>query len=107
MAKQTTITLVDDLDGKPAAETIRFGLDGVDYEIDLSDTNAKALRVAVAPWVQSARTTGQKSRTRRMLPAVGESRSALIRAWATKQGIDMPARGRIPGDVQKQYDAAP
>jgi hypothetical protein len=106
MAKQTTITLVDDVDGKPAAETIRFGLDGVTYEIDLSDKNAKALRVAVAPWVQNARVVGARERTRRTLPAAGESRSALIRAWAAQQGLAVPARGRIPADVLRQYNEA-
>ena len=37
MAKRVVVELVDDLTGKPGATTVRFGLDGVDYEIDLAD----------------------------------------------------------------------
>jgi len=44
MARITMISLVDDLDGKDADETMTFALDGIDYEIDLSGSNAAALR---------------------------------------------------------------
>jgi hypothetical protein len=44
MAQKVTVTLEDDLDGGPAAETVRFGLDGAEYEIDLSKKNAAAFR---------------------------------------------------------------
>ncbi len=42
MAQQKSVTLIDDLDGGKAAETITFGLDGASYEIDLSKKNATA-----------------------------------------------------------------
>lgn len=62
MAQQTTITLVDDLDETlPAAETVRFGVDGTSYEIDLSAEHAAALREDVATWVSHARRTGAHS----------------------------------------------
>lgn len=58
--------LIDDLDGKPAAETLAFGLDGVTYEIDLSEKNSKALRKALDLYVASARRVGgRKTRTDR------------------------------------------
>jgi len=61
MAQQTTITLVDDLDETlPAAETIRFGVDGTSYEIDLSAEHAAALREDVATWVTHARRAGAR-----------------------------------------------
>jgi hypothetical protein len=41
MAKKVTVSLIDDFDGKQADETVQFGLDGVSYEIDLSEKNAK------------------------------------------------------------------
>ena len=47
MASRTTVTLVDDLDGTEAEQTVSFGLEGVDYEIDLSSAHAEALRDAV------------------------------------------------------------
>ena len=54
MAQQVSVTLVDDLDGSEAAETVSFGLDGRAYEIDLSVDNAARLRDAIAPFVAAA-----------------------------------------------------
>jgi hypothetical protein len=36
MAQKITVELQDDLDGGPADETVRFGVDSAEYEIDLS-----------------------------------------------------------------------
>ena len=36
MATKIAVALEDDLSGGPANETVRFGLGGFDYEIDLS-----------------------------------------------------------------------
>ena len=58
MAKRTIVQLVDDTDGSEAAETLTVGLEGVSYELDLSDKNAKKLREQVAPWLAAARRTG-------------------------------------------------
>jgi hypothetical protein len=102
MAQRIVTTLIDDTDGSPADETVSFALDGITYEIDLSAKNAAALKDAVGAWASKARSSGN---TRRTLKAVGDSRSALIRAWAAKEGITVPARGRIPNDVQRRYDA--
>ena len=55
MAQQKSVTLIDDLDGGKAAETITFGLEGASYEIDLSKKNATALRKAVADFVEHGR----------------------------------------------------
>jgi hypothetical protein len=49
MAQKITVTLEDDLDGGPADQTVRFGLDGAEYEIDLSARNAAALPRAAGP----------------------------------------------------------
>ena len=55
MAIITTTTLVDDLDGTEAADTVAFALDGVAYEIDLNEENAEKLREALAGYVAGAR----------------------------------------------------
>jgi len=68
MAKRVTIEILDDTNGSPAEQTVPFGLDGVAYEIDLSTTNANALREALAPYVAAARRTGG----RRIKVAVGQ-----------------------------------
>jgi hypothetical protein len=36
--------LVDDIEGGDADETVKVNLDGTEYEIDLSNKNAQALR---------------------------------------------------------------
>lgn len=105
MAKQTVTTLVDDLDGGKAVETVPFALDGMDFEIDLSAKNAARLRKTFSKWADHARVTGGvPSQSRVKLPAAGQSRNALIRVWAAEQGMQVPARGRIPQSVVTAYD---
>jgi hypothetical protein len=57
VASKTVVELFDDLDGGRADETVRFALDGVEYEIDLSRTNAAALRDVLAEFVAHAHRT--------------------------------------------------
>lgn len=104
--RKTITTLVDDLDGKEAAETVRCALDGTHYGIDLSEKNASALRDAMAPYAARASTAGRQRRTRTTLPSTGASRNAEIRAWAASADIAVPARGRIPVVVVQAFDAA-
>jgi hypothetical protein len=117
MAQRTVVTLVDDLDGGVAAESVSFGIDHVDYEIDLSGEHAEALRGVLAPYVAAARRTGGR-RPARSAPAArpassgaaagaGRSRSANaeIRAWAAEHGVTLAERGRLPGRVIEAYEA--
>ena len=109
--RKTVVSMVDDLDGTNAADTLTFGIDGNVFEIDLSEANADAFRSAFGMWVAKARRAGSDpltlpSHVTTRLPAVGESRNALIRAWAAETGRHAPARGRIPQAVVAAYDAA-
>jgi Lsr2 len=106
MAQKVTAELEDDLDGGPADETVRFGVDGADYEIDLSKKNAAALRRKLAPFIEHARKAGRGARRRPGRTAAGRDRSGDIRAWAKDQGIGVSERGRIPASVVEQYEAA-
>jgi len=106
MAQKITVALEDDLDGGPADETVRFGLGGTDYEIDLSTKNANAFRRKLAPFIEHGRRTGRGQRRRPGRTAPSRERSADIRAWAKDQGITVSDRGRIPAIVAEQYDAA-
>src|SRR6476620_11473882 len=73
MAKKVTLSFVDDLDGKAAAdETVAFTLDGVAYEIDLSTKNALKLRAALQRWIAA----GRRVEGRRRSSLVGASRTA-------------------------------
>jgi hypothetical protein len=106
MAQRVTVELEDDLDGGPAVETVRFGFDKMEYEIDLSEKNAAALRRWIAPYIEHARKTGAGSRRRSARTAAGRQVSGGIRAWAKEQGIPVSERGRIPASVVAQYEAA-
>ena len=105
MTRRTTVTREDDLDGSPAHETLRFGIDGPSYEIDLSTKNAARFRQQLAPFIEHARraATGPRRPAR---TAASRQRSRDIRAWAKEQGIPLSDRGRIPADIYAQYDAA-
>lgn len=87
MVKKLTVSLLDDLDGKAAGETVQFALDGVSYEIDLPKKNAKKLRSALRPWLTAGRRTGGSRRRRGVRSAsasIGRTDSAAIREWARK-----------------------
>jgi hypothetical protein len=119
MAQKTVVSLVDDLDGTEANETVEYALDGVTYDIDLNEENAKQLREVFAPYISAARRTGGRRSTSRgrsssgggggsASGAVGRSREALkaIRDWAKGEGWAVSDRGRLPGKVVEAYDAA-
>jgi len=109
MAQKVLISMVDDIDGGEAHGTVTFGLDGVTYEIDLSDDHAAALRDELAPYIGSARRTGGR-KARGTAPASATApnreRTQAIRAWATENGYEMSARGRISTSIVEAYDAA-
>lgn len=107
MAQQTTVTLTDDLDGTKAAETVRFGLDGRSYEIDLNKRNAAALRKVLAEFTAAARKvrgTRTVSKPVAAAPVAARIDAKAVREWAAANGITVSARGRIPADVLSQYE---
>ena len=75
MAQKITVTLEDDLDGGPADETVRFGIDSADYEIDLSKKHASAFRRKLAPFIEHARKNGTGHRRRPGGTAASRDRS--------------------------------
>ncbi len=107
MALKTVVTLTDDLDGQAADETVKFGLDGVYYEIDLGKVNADRLRTALQPFqavarkVSNTRGRGRSSRA----SGVDRERSAQIRAWAKQHGLPVSERGRIASHLVDAYEA--
>jgi hypothetical protein len=101
---------VDDLDGSEAEGTVRFGLDGSEYEIDLNAGHAQALREALSPYVSAARRSGggtarRPARTARRAPATGLN-TTEVREWAKSQGIDVKDRGRVPAELVVKFKAA-
>ena len=129
MAQRVEILLLDDIDGSKADDTVRFGLDGQQYEIDLNAANATALRAVVEPYAEHARRTtaanGKRktgSAASRALPKamfrsasassqsgqLDATRRAEIRAWAKTSGQfgDVPERGRLSSSIIAAYNAA-
>ena len=110
MAQRVNVVLVDDVDGSEASETVKFGLDGADYEIDLSAENAGKLREALALYLGHARRTGGRRRAGgQAAPASRDAEgpsAAEIRAWARENGWDVPERGRVSAEVREAFMAA-
>ena len=99
MAQRVHVEMVDDLDGSEASQTVPFSLDGVTYEIDLSEDNASALRDELGRYVAAARRIGG----RKVRLATGQSlsgtagsgtdreRNRQIREWAQANGYEVAA----------------
>ena len=112
VARREIVVLEDDLDGGTADETVKFGLDGALYEIDLSKENAAKLRDSFAVYISGARKAGRggvviggRSASRGSAAADREQNKA-IRAWAKRKGKTISGRGRIPQGIVDEYHAA-
>jgi uncharacterized membrane protein len=116
MAQRTIVQLTDDLDGKTIpdgkGQTIRFGLDRQDYEIDLTDKNAKAFRDALQTYVAAGRrvtSSPRGSRARSNGAAATPARDydpKAVRAWAEEQGIEVNQRGRVSAELIAKFQEA-
>src|SRR5690349_1626209 len=108
MAQKIQTLFIDDIDGGEAEGTVRFALDGTEYEIDLNAEHTEELRSTLGQYVTHARKVGG---TARKGTARGSRKSSTIdtvavRAWAREQGIGIKERGRVPASVLQQYQAA-
>ncbi|ADJ43900.1 hypothetical protein AMES_2077 [Amycolatopsis mediterranei S699] len=77
--------VLDDLTGEPAVETVGFGLDGIDYDIDLSFANAEALRGLLQRYADAGRRTGGRKNRPRTVPGAEKTapKTAVAKAAAT------------------------
>lgn len=105
MARKTHVTLIDDVDGSEATSTVTFSLDGVSYEIDLSDKNAEKVREEVGSWAVKARRVGGRKSTGARRTNVGND-TAKIREWAKENGYAVSDRGRVSNEIREAYAAA-
>ena len=114
MAQKVQVQLVDDLDGTSTAEeTVSFGLDGVEYEIDLSSEHASELRDGLESFVAAARRTGGRVKrgggrttTRGGVSGGSREQNQAIREWARRNGHELAERGRIPAHIVSEFEAA-
>ncbi len=110
MAQKIQTIFTDDLDGSEAEGTVTFGLDGVDYGIDLNAAHAEELRNILAPYIAAGRKAGAAARRPRRRsgrrgtgagPSVSE-----VRKWAKAQGLEVKDRGRVPAELVAKFQAA-
>lgn len=111
MAQKTLIQLVDDFDGTALTDgkgkTVTFALEGVSYEIDLSQAHVDELTQALAPYVAAGRkVNGRKSTARTSGTKSDPVELQKIRDWAGKNGHTVSSRGRISAAVRDAYNAA-
>jgi nucleoid-associated protein Lsr2 len=108
------VMLIDDLDGSDGVETIRYSVDGKDYEIDLSEKNAERFRSTLREFIDVSREVEQPPvltltpgrARRRSTGGSGRDDIPQIRAWAESQSMDVNARGRIKNEIIDAYDQA-
>ncbi len=123
MAQRVQVELVDDLNGDQAQETVRFGVDGTDYEIDLTTDNAEKLRSALSEYVDKGRKAsgrrgqgGQRSSTASSNSSASSSSASTgrskredtqrIRQWAQDNGHNPSSRGRVTRSIIDAYNEA-
>lgn len=107
MAQQVVVNMMDDIDGGPAASTVRFALEGIEYDIDLSTVNAERLRASLAEFVEHGRRVrGKKKSGVGLSERERRARHVAIRTWANDNGYALSDRGRIPTAVIDEYDRA-
>jgi hypothetical protein len=112
VAQKITTLFIDDIDGGAAEGTVRFALDGTEYEIDLNAKHSDELRSALGKYVSHARKVGGSAR--RAGRAAGRGgrgagstlNTTEIRNWARENGYDIKDRGRVPADLVAKYQAA-
>ncbi|HVT67904.1 MAG TPA: Lsr2 family protein [Trebonia sp.] len=111
VAQKITTLFIDDIDGGAAEGTVRFALDGTEYEIDLNAQHSEELRSVLGKYVSHARKVGGTARRGgRAAGRAGRGGSSVntteIRNWARENGYNIKDRGRVPADLVAKYQAA-
>jgi len=110
VAQRVSVTYACDYDDKEIPEgqqrSIRFGIDGQEYEIDLCAKHSERLSQTVGKFAEHARKAAMRGTRRRRRTSANRQRSAEIRAWAKTSGIEVSDRGRIPGHVLAGFETA-
>ena len=106
--KKTTkvVEVVDDLDGSPADQTVRFAFNGASYEIDLNRAHFEEFAEAIQPYIKAGRKVGSTRRRGNAGNPNQRLENAKSRAWAQGEGLDVSDRGRIPAPIVEAYRKA-
>lgn len=106
MAKKVTTMLVDDFDKSTPAETVEFSLEGVDYEIDLSDANADQLRSDLQRYIEAGRKVGRRGVRIGRRSKQRHEHLQNAREWLRANGHAIGVRGRVPQEMLRLYESA-
>jgi hypothetical protein len=108
MAQKIQTLFIDDIDGGAADGTVRFGLDGTEYEIDLNSKHTEELRKVLADYAAHGRKVGGTTRRAPRGRSAGADvvDTAKVREWAKESGFAIKDRGRVPATVVEKYKAA-
>lgn len=102
MASHTTTVLTDDLTGETDARRRKFGINGVEYSIDLTDENYQKLLDLLAPY-RAAGSLQPKGRRKNESPTLDARQKAQFRAWAEREGKPLKGRGRYPTQLVEEF----
>lgn len=115
MAQRTTVTLIDDLDGSEAVDTVEFAYKGKTYTLDLNEENLAGFDEAMAPYLAGASEAGAVKAPRSRATSVPKPRASSnggdvdpksVRAWAEANGITVSPRGRLKADLVAKFKEA-
>ena len=82
------VSLIDDLDGSEANETVTYSLDGQEYEIDLSKKNAAKFRETLEPYIEKSRPV------ERQASSPTPAKSTTRRWWGKRTGPPATDQGK-------------
>lgn len=111
MAKKTVEKFYSDLSGDEIdtpSPTVAFTFDGVGYEVDLTEAERQTFADSVAPYIAVGRRAAGRASSRSGSTSKRSSGvdAKAVRAWAQEEGLDVPARGRVPASVIEAYQSA-
>jgi hypothetical protein len=92
--------------------TVRFGLDGVEFEVDLEPAEAVRLREFLGRYAVRARSVLREAEpvARQVRPSPVRSLDVeelrAVRVWARGRGFSVSDRGRLPEAVLSAYEEA-
>ena len=117
MAQRRQTILIDDLTDEEFREgdggVVSFGLDGIEYEMDLTHAHHEELRRVLSRYVSRGRrrevnaTGGAQPVARRGEPArIDKAQLDAMRSWARGKGVVVSDRGRISAAIHATYHLA-
>lgn len=106
MAKKIIVSVESDVSGKSPADTVAFGWDGYQYEIDLTDQEKEEFGKRFSDLIELSRVKGKRANGKpRPARSNLEASPATVQEWARSQGLDAPKRGRIPADIIDKFNS--